>query len=50
MKTKIQKLPFLNNRKRHSFVVPPLTNKEGETVTDTKGKAKVLNKQPVSFY
>ena len=30
---------FLKNRKRDSSRVPPLTNKQGETITDTKGKA-----------
>ena len=36
---------FLKNRKRDSFGVSPLTNKQGETITDTKGKAEVLNEQ-----
>ena len=41
---------FLKNRKRDSSGVPPLTNKQGETITDTKGKAEVLNKQYQSVF
>ena len=36
---------FLKKRRRDSSGVPPLTNKQGETITDTKGKAEVLNEQ-----
>ena len=48
MKTKFYN--FLKNRKRDSSRVPPLTNKQGETITDTKGKAEVLNKQYQSVF
>ena len=43
---------FLKNRKRDSSGVPPLTNKQGETITDTKGKAKAeaLNEQYQSVF
>ena len=41
---------FLKNRKRDSSGVPPLTNKQGETITDTKGKAEVLNEQYQSVF
>ena len=35
----------MKNRKFDSSGVPSLTNKQGETITDTKGKAEVLNEQ-----
>ena len=41
---------FLKNRKRDSSGVPLLTNKQGETITDTKGKAEVLNEQYQSVF
>ena len=39
---------FLKNRKRDSSGVPPLTNKQGGTITDTK--AEVLNEQYQSVF
>ena len=38
------------NRKRDSSGVPPLTNKQGETITDTKGKAEILNERYQSVF
>ena len=40
----------MKNRKHDSSGVPPLTNKQGETITDTKGKAEVLNEQYQSVF
>ena len=51
MKTKIKCFKFfLKNKKRDSSGVPPLTNKQGETRTDTKGKAEVLNEYYQSVF
>ena len=41
---------FLKNGKRDSSGVPPLTNKQGKTITDTKGKAEVINEQYQSVF
>ena len=41
---------FLKDRKRDSSGVPPLTNKQGETISDTKGKAEVLDEQYQSVF
>ena len=40
----------MKNEKRDSSGVPLLTNKQGETIKDTKGKAQVLNKQYQSVF
>ena len=40
----------MKNRKRDSSGVPPLTNKRGKTITETKGKAQVLSEQYQSVY
>ena len=49
-KNKYIYLLILKNRKRDSSGVPPLTNNQGETITDTKGKAEVLNEQYQSVF
>ena len=40
----------MKNRRRDSSGVSLLTNKQGETITDTKGKAEVLNEQYQSVF
>ena len=41
---------FLKHRKRDSSGMPPLTNKQGKTIEDTKGKAEALNEQYQSVF
>ena len=36
---------FLKNRNHDSSGIPPLTNKQAETITNLKGKAEVLNER-----
>ena len=40
----------MKNRKRDSSGVPPLTNKQWENITDTKGIAEVLNEKKQSVF
>ena len=41
---------FLKSRKRENLGIPPLLNKAGETITDTAGKAEILNEQYSSVF